>query len=128
MENQKLNKGADLYPSMDDAGERMASGTGVDADPGAEKPAGAAELMTPGNAPGPEDNAPSRAESNRDDNTGRKHALDDEQMRDVRMQGANPASLDTNFGDGGTNEGTGLSDTSGSTGSGSGNTSGSRSE
>ncbi|WP_266367433.1 hypothetical protein [Tellurirhabdus rosea] len=112
MENQKLNKGAEQYPSMDDAAADMDSSTAMDADPNVEKPAGAAELMTPDTAPGPEDdpNNPMNAASNRDQNLPRDHTTSD-QLRDVRMKSSQPGSVDTNHGEGaGTGDGTGASE------------------
>jgi len=113
MENQKLNRGADAYPSMDAAAAGLDSATGLSADPAAEKPAGAAELMTPDNAPGPADdpNNPQYAAPGQEPG-GAADRMSEEQRRDVRMQSRQPGSVDTNYGEGaGTADGTGATDT-----------------
>ena len=51
-----LNVNADVPDSDDDDDEETSTTTGLNPDPDYEKTAGAAELMTPDNAPGPEDN------------------------------------------------------------------------
>ena len=43
-------------PNLSKMADADESALGMDENPDVEKPAGAAELMTPDNAPGPEDN------------------------------------------------------------------------
>jgi len=113
MENQKLNKGADLYPAMDDLSTP-----------------GEPEVKTPNEGePEPEENMEVDGGSDGDDTEpGTGTSIGGKAVsKDVRMRGIQPGSLSTNIGgDGGVGDQPGLSDTSGSTGSGFGNVSGSR--
>lgn len=60
-----LNPNADVPDSDDD--DETSTTTGLNPDPDYEKSAGAAELMTPDNAPGPDDNDELSSEDTDDD-------------------------------------------------------------
>ena len=88
---------------MDDAGNAL----GMDENPETEKSAGAAELMTPDNAPGPEDNDADDEEPGNGLSVGNLGG----NPNDGRMKGEQPYSTASNFGEGGTAGDVGQSDT-----------------